>query len=109
MKAHVIYLIISKGPKGFEPLAWWSEATRTIQAMQRVQTINNLSGLNICLKYESIKKVSGVEYAIRDIVSAAKDLEKQGRTIDYLNIGDPVQYGFHPPENVKQAFIDAIK
>jgi aspartate/methionine/tyrosine aminotransferase len=55
------------------------------------------------------KKVAGVEYAIRDIVSAAKDLEKQGRTIDYLNIGDPVQYGFHPPENVKQAFIDAIK
>ncbi len=55
------------------------------------------------------KKVSGVEYAIRDVVSAAKDLEKKGRTIDYLNIGDPVQYGFHPPENVKQAFIDAIK
>jgi len=55
------------------------------------------------------KKVSGVEYAIRDIVSAAKDLEKQGRTIDYLNIGDPVKYGFHPPENVKQAYIDAIK
>ena len=55
------------------------------------------------------KKVSGVEYAIRDIVSSAKDLEKQGRTIDYLNIGDPAQYGFHPPENVKQAYIDAIK
>jgi len=55
------------------------------------------------------KKVSGVEYAIRDIVSAAKDLEKQGRVIDYLNIGDPVQYGFQPPENVKQAYIDAIK
>jgi aspartate/methionine/tyrosine aminotransferase len=55
------------------------------------------------------KKVSGVEYAIRDIVSAAKDLEKQGRIIDYLNIGDPVQYGFHPPKNVEQAFIDAIK
>jgi len=55
------------------------------------------------------KKVSGVEYAIRDIVSSARDLEKQGKTIDYLNIGDPAQYGFHPPENVKQAFIDAIK
>jgi len=55
------------------------------------------------------KKVSGVEYAIRDIVSSAKDLEKQGKTIDYLNIGDPVQYGFNPPENVKQAYIDAIK
>jgi len=55
------------------------------------------------------KKVSGVEYAIRDIVSSAKDLEKQGKTIDYLNIGDPAQCGFHPPENVKQAYIDAIK
>ena len=55
------------------------------------------------------KKVSGVEYAIRDIVSAAKDLENQGRKIDYLNIGDPVQYGFQPPENVKQALINAIK
>jgi len=55
------------------------------------------------------KKVSGVEYAIRDIVSAARDLEKQGRVIDYLNIGDPVHYWFHPPDNVKHAFIDAIK
>tara|TARA_Y100001949_G_scaffold11571_1_gene8585 strand:- start:1589 stop:2761 length:1173 start_codon:yes stop_codon:yes gene_type:complete len=55
------------------------------------------------------KKVSGVEYAIRDIVSAAKDLEEQGHTIDYLNIGDPVRYGFQPPENVKRALIDAIK
>jgi len=55
------------------------------------------------------KKVAGVEYAIRDIVSAAKDLENQGRTIDYLNIGDPVQYGFQPPENVKKALINAIK
>jgi len=55
------------------------------------------------------KKVSGVEYAIRDVISSAIDLEKQGRTIDYLNIGDPVQYGFQPPENVKQALIDAVK
>ena len=55
------------------------------------------------------KKVSGVEYAIRDVISAAKDLEKQGKIINYLNIGDPAQYGFQPPENVKQALIDAVK
>jgi len=54
------------------------------------------------------KKVMGVEYAIRDIVSAARDLELQGKSVDYLNIGDPVQFGFQPPENVKQAMIDAI-
>ena len=55
------------------------------------------------------KKVAGVEYAIRDIVSEATKLEKQGKKIDYLNIGDPVQYGFQPPENVKEALIKAIK
>ena len=94
---------------GFEPTAWWSEATRSIQTELRVQTSKNLSSLNICLIMKVSKKVAGVEYAIRDIVSAAKDLEKQGRTIDYLNIGDPVQYGFQPPENVKKALIDAVK
>jgi aspartate/methionine/tyrosine aminotransferase len=55
------------------------------------------------------KKVSGVEYAIRDIVLVARQVEKQGKKITYLNIGDPVQYGFQPPDNVKDAMIKAIK
>ncbi|MCH6586124.1 MAG: aminotransferase class I/II-fold pyridoxal phosphate-dependent enzyme [Thaumarchaeota archaeon] len=54
------------------------------------------------------KKVTGVEYAIRDIVLAAKKVEQKGMKVDYLNIGDPVQFGFQPPDNVKQALIDAI-
>jgi len=54
------------------------------------------------------KKVAGVEYAIRDIVSAAREIEQQGKSVDYLNIGDPVQFGFQPPDNVKQALIDAV-
>ena len=53
-------------------------------------------------------KVAGVEYAIRDIVSAAREIEQQGKKVDYLNIGDPVQFGFQPPDNVKQALVDAI-
>ena len=55
------------------------------------------------------KKVSGVEYAIRDIVSAAREIEQQGKKVQYLNIGDPVQFGFQPPDNVRQALIDAVK
>ena len=55
------------------------------------------------------KRVTGVEYAIRDIALVARKLEKEGHKITYLNIGDPVQYGFQPPENVKDAFINAIK
>ena len=54
------------------------------------------------------KKVAGVEYAIRDIVSAAREIEKTGKKVDYLNIGDPVQFGYQPPNNVKQALVDAI-
>ena len=55
------------------------------------------------------KKVVGVEYAIRDIVVAARKVEQTGMKVDYLNIGDPVQFGFQPPDNVKQALIDSIK
>ena len=77
--------------------------------MQRVQTSKNLTGLNICLDTLKVsKKVAGVEYAIRDIVLAARKVQEKGMQVDYLNIGDPVQFGFQPPNNVKQALIDAI-
>jgi aspartate/methionine/tyrosine aminotransferase len=77
--------------------------------VQRVQTIKNLTGLNICLDTLKVsKKVVGVEYAIRDIVVAARKVEQSGMKVDYLNIGDPVQFGFQPPENVKQALINSI-
>lgn len=55
------------------------------------------------------QRVAGVEYAIRDIALEARKLEKQGREITYLNIGDPLQYGFQPPENVKEALIKAVR
>jgi len=78
--------------------------------VQRVQKNKNLTGLNICLDTLKVsKKVAGVEYAIRDIVSAATKLEKQGKKIQYLNIGDPVLYGFQPPDHVKEALIKAIQ
>jgi len=76
----------------------------------RVQTSKNLTGLNICLdKLKVSKKVAGVEYAIRDIVLTARKVQKKGIKVDYLNIGDPVQFGFQPPDNVKEAMIDAIR
>ena len=54
------------------------------------------------------KKVAGVEYAIRDIVSAAREIEQQGKKVDYLIIGDPVHFGYQPPNNVKRALIDSV-
>ena len=77
--------------------------------MQRVQTSKNLTGLNICLDTLKVsKKVAGVEYAIRDIVESARKVQQKGMKVDYLNIGDPVQFGFQPPDNVRQALVDAI-
>ena len=55
------------------------------------------------------RKVAGVEYAIRDIVTAAREVQKKGMQVDYLNIGDPVQFGFQPPQNVRDALIDAVR
>ncbi|MFQ6025744.1 MAG: aminotransferase class I/II-fold pyridoxal phosphate-dependent enzyme [Nitrosopumilaceae archaeon] len=55
------------------------------------------------------KRVAGVEYAIRDVLLYASKVAEQGKKITYLNIGDPVQYGFQPPDNVKEAMINAIR
>jgi alanine-synthesizing transaminase len=55
------------------------------------------------------QRVAGVEYAIRDIALEARKLQKEGKKITYLNIGDPLQYGFQPPERVKEAMINAVK
>lgn len=53
-------------------------------------------------------RISNVEYAIRDITLHAKQYEKTGRKIIYLNIGDPVKYDFPTPDHIKKALIDAI-
>lgn len=54
------------------------------------------------------KRVKGVEYAIRDIVLHAKEMERQGRKILYLNIGDPVAYDFRTPKHAKDALINSV-
>src|SRR5882724_3669237 len=48
-------------------------------------------------------------YAIRNLVSAAEALERKGRRITYLNIGDPQAYGFRPPEHVVAAVASALR
>jgi alanine-synthesizing transaminase len=53
-------------------------------------------------------RTSEVEYAIRDIIVHAREYEKSGRQIIYLNIGDPVKYDFKTPAHIKQALIDSV-
>ena len=54
------------------------------------------------------QRVSMIEYAIRDVIEFARDLERKGKDITYLNIGDPVKFDFDTPEHVKQALCEAV-
>lgn len=49
-----------------------------------------------------------MEYAIRDITLHARQYEKAGKKIIYLNIGDPVKYDFPTPDHIKRALLDAV-
>jgi alanine-synthesizing transaminase len=55
------------------------------------------------------KRVQNLEYAIRDVVEHARQLEKKGKDIIYLNIGDPLQFDFETPKHITDALIQAVK
>ncbi len=54
------------------------------------------------LNFEMTQRVSTIKYAIRDLVVLAKEEERKGRTILYLNIGDPIKYDFTPPKSIQE-------
>ncbi len=54
-------------------------------------------------------RVSRFSYAIRNIVGEARAVEAAGRRVRYMNIGDPVAFGFQPPPHVVEAAIRAIR
>lgn len=54
-------------------------------------------------------RVSYVEYAIREVEALARELERRGRKIIRLNIGDPVAYGLQPPEELRRLVAQAVE
>ncbi len=46
------------------------------------------------------KRTENVAYAVRDIVVLAKEVEKTGKEMLYLNIGDPNLFDFEPPKHL---------
>lgn len=53
-------------------------------------------------------RLGRVEYAIRDIILHAREYQKKGNKLLYLNIGDPVAFDFKTPIHIKNALIDAL-
>ena len=54
-------------------------------------------------------RLTGFSYAIRNVVAEAKKLEASGRAVRYLNIGDPVAFGFKTPPHLIAAVERAIR
>ncbi|HEX8144398.1 MAG TPA: aminotransferase class I/II-fold pyridoxal phosphate-dependent enzyme [Pyrinomonadaceae bacterium] len=55
------------------------------------------------------RRTANFHYAIRNLASAAEALERSGRRVVYLNIGDPQAYGFRPPAHVIEAVARALR
>ena len=54
-------------------------------------------------------RVRGFTYAIRNIVAEARKVEATGKTVRYLNIGDPIPFGFHTPPHLIAAVEKAMR
>ena len=53
-------------------------------------------------------RIRGFTYAIRNIVVEAKKVEAAGRKVRYLNIGDPIPFGFKTPPHLVEAVARAM-
>ena len=49
------------------------------------------------------KRTENVKHAIRDIVPIAQEVEKTGKKVIYLNIGDPMKFDYKTPEHIWRA------
>jgi alanine-synthesizing transaminase len=54
-------------------------------------------------------RVGHFSYAIRNIVVEAKRVEAAGRTVRYLNVGNPPAFGFQPPPHLIEAATRAMR
>jgi alanine-synthesizing transaminase len=54
-------------------------------------------------------RIGGFTYAIRNIVVEAKRVEASGRQVRYLNIGDPIAFGFETPPHMIEAVTRALR
>ncbi len=59
-------------------------------------------------KISPSRRTEHIEYAIRDILQEANRRKERGGDLIYLNIGDPVLYGFHTPRHLMDAAYEAM-
>ncbi|MCM2324626.1 MAG: aminotransferase class I/II-fold pyridoxal phosphate-dependent enzyme [Oligoflexia bacterium] len=60
-------------------------------------------------KIQPASRTENIKYAVRDILLVADQAKAAGKKLLYLNIGDPVPFGFKTPDFVTGAIIDSLK
>jgi alanine-synthesizing transaminase len=55
------------------------------------------------------QRLENLRYAIRDLVSLADEVKRQGHKVLYLNVGDPNIFDFAPPPHVIEAAYRAMR
>jgi alanine-synthesizing transaminase len=63
----------------------------------------------IATAIRTARRVDRFSYAIRNIVTEAQKVERAGTKVRYLNIGDPVQFGFATPPHLIDAVVRAMR
>ena len=72
------------------------------------QSLNEGDGMSTPIPVSS--RAANIEYAIRDVVVPAVELEAQGHEILKLNIGDPSAYpGLPTPPHMVEAYVEALR
>jgi aspartate/methionine/tyrosine aminotransferase len=51
----------------------------------------------------AVERARTIEYAIRDIIQIAREVERSGKKVIYLNIGDPARFDFETPAHIIKA------
>lgn len=55
------------------------------------------------------QRSKNIVYAVRDVVLTAREAQAQGKSLIYLNIGDPNQFDFRTPAHIVDAICKALK
>ncbi|MEW6742585.1 MAG: aminotransferase class I/II-fold pyridoxal phosphate-dependent enzyme [Planctomycetota bacterium] len=55
------------------------------------------------------RRAEGIRYAVRDIVLVAREAQRAGKEMLYLNIGDPNAFDFETPPHIVEAICRAVR
>lgn len=55
------------------------------------------------------RRIAGIKYAVRDILTVAEEARAAGKELLFLNIGDPNQFDYETPPVVVEAIVRALR